>query len=51
MLQLLVPIVEMSVLDEKLNAYLEDPNGSLNLSGLAFGTEGAKKVVSLLSKW
>jgi hypothetical protein len=53
MLQLLVPIVEMSVLDEKLKAYmyLEDPNGNLDLSGLGFGTEGAKKVAPFLSKW
>jgi hypothetical protein len=53
MLQLLVPIVEMSVLDKKLKAYLEDrdPNGSLDLSRLDFGTEGAKKVASFLPKW
>jgi hypothetical protein len=51
MLQLLVPIVEMSVLDEKLKAYLKDPNGSVDLPGLGFGTEGAKQVASFLSKW
>ena len=51
MLQMLVPIVEMSALDEKLKAYLEDPNGNLDLSGLGFGTEGAKKVASFLPKW
>jgi hypothetical protein len=51
MLQLLVPIVEMSALDEKLRAYLKDPNGNLDLHGLGFGTEGAKKVASFLQKW
>jgi hypothetical protein len=51
MLHLLVPIVEMSVLDEKLKAYLKVPNGSLDLHGLDFGTEGAKKVASFLPKW
>jgi hypothetical protein len=51
MLQLLVPIVEMSALDEKLKAYLRDPKGSLDLSGLGFGTEGAKKVASFIPKW
>jgi hypothetical protein len=51
MLHLSEPIVEMSVLDEKLKAYLEDPNGSLDMHGLGFGTEGAKKVASFLPKW
>jgi hypothetical protein len=47
-----VIIVEMNALDEKLKAYKEDPNGgSLNLAGLGFGTEGAKKVASFLQKW
>jgi hypothetical protein len=41
----------MSVLHEKLKAYLEDPNGTLDLSALGFGTEGAKKVASFLPKW
>jgi hypothetical protein len=54
MLQLLVPIVEMS-LDEKLKAYLDDPNGSLDLSGLGFGrideAHHCKKVASFLSQW
>jgi hypothetical protein len=41
----------MSVLDKKLEAYLEDPNGNLDLHGLGFGTRGAKKVASFLQKW
>jgi hypothetical protein len=41
----------MNVLDEKLKAYLEDPNGNLDLSGLGFGSEGAKKIASFLPKW
>jgi hypothetical protein len=43
--------VKMDTLDEKLKAYKEDPNGSLNLSGLGFGIEGATKVASFLPKW
>jgi hypothetical protein len=49
----------MSVLDEKLKAYLEDPNGTLDLSGLTpstvYGrderTEGAEQAASFLLKW
>jgi hypothetical protein len=41
----------MDALDETLKAYLEDPNGSLNLSKLDFGIEGAKKVASFLRNW
>jgi hypothetical protein len=41
----------MDALDEKLKSYLDDPNGSLDLSGLGFGIEGAKKVTSLLRNW
>jgi hypothetical protein len=48
---MLVLIVEMNALDEKLKAYKEAPNGSFDLSGLGFGTEGAKTVASFLPKW
>jgi hypothetical protein len=48
---MLVFTVEMNALDEKLKAYKEDPNGSFDLSGLGFGTEGATKVASFLPKW
>jgi hypothetical protein len=41
----------MSVLDDKLKAYLKDPNGNLDLHSLGFGTEGAKQVASFLQKW
>jgi hypothetical protein len=38
-------------LDETLNAYLQDPNGSLDLSGLDFRNGGATKVAAFLSEW
>jgi hypothetical protein len=41
----------MNALDEKLKAYKEDPNGSLDLYGIGFGIEGAKNVASFLPKW
>jgi hypothetical protein len=49
---MLVIIVEMNAVKKKLKAYKEDPNGgTLDLSGLGFGTKGAKKVASFLQKW
>jgi hypothetical protein len=41
----------MDALDEKIKAYSEDPNGSLDLPVLGFGIEGAKKVASLVRNW
>jgi hypothetical protein len=41
-------IVEMDALDKKLEAYKEGANGSLDLSGLDFGFEGAKTVGAFL---
>jgi hypothetical protein len=43
----------MNALDETLKAAMDalDPNGSLNLSKIDFGIEGARKVASFLRKW
>jgi hypothetical protein len=38
-------------LDAKLDAYLQDPKDSLDVSGMDIGTEGAKKVATLLPQW
>jgi hypothetical protein len=45
-----VLLVEMDALGAKLKAYVEDPTGSLDLSGLDFGIEGVEKVASFLPK-
>jgi hypothetical protein len=38
-------------LDAKLDAYLQDPKDSLDLSRMDIGAEGAKKVAALLPQW
>jgi hypothetical protein len=40
----------MDALTEKLEAYKPDQK-SLDLSGLDFGIEGAKKIASFLPEW
>jgi hypothetical protein len=39
---------EHEELDAKLDAYLQDPKDSLDLSGMGIGAEGAKTIATLL---
>ena len=41
----------MEKLNAKIDVYLKDPQDSLDLSGMKFGTEGAKRVAEVLPKW
>jgi hypothetical protein len=38
-------------LNTKLDAYLQDPNDSLDLSGMNIGAEDVKQVADFLSQW
>ena len=41
----------MEKLNAKIDVYLKDPQDSLDLSGMIFGAEGAKRVAEVLPKW
>ena len=41
----------MENLNAKIDVYLKDSQDSLDLSGMKFGTEGAKRVAEVLPKW
>ena len=41
----------MEKLNVKIDVYLKDPQDSLDLSGMSFGAEGAKRIAEVLPKW
>ena len=41
----------MEKLNAKVEAYLQDPKDILDLSGIHFGTDGARRVTEVLPKW
>jgi hypothetical protein len=41
----------MEELNSKRDAYLQTPQGSLDLSGMGLDAEGAKKVAAFLPQW
>ena len=43
--------VEIEKLNTRLDAYLEDPKNSLDLSGMKFGADGARRLAEVLPKW
>jgi hypothetical protein len=41
----------MKELNAKVEAYLQDPKDSLDLSSIYFGADGARRVAEVLPKW
>ena len=41
----------MKELNAKIEAYLQNPIDSLDLSGIRFGADGAKRVAEVLPEW
>jgi hypothetical protein len=41
----------MEELNAKIEAYLQNPIESLDLSGMNFGADGAKRVAEVLPEW
>jgi hypothetical protein len=41
----------MAELNAKLDAYLQKPHDSLDLSGMHLGADGAKRLVEFLPQW
>jgi hypothetical protein len=44
-------MAETAKLNAKLKAYLEDPKGFLDLSGMDVRADGARRVAEFLPKW
>ena len=44
-------MAEMKMLNAKLDDYLKYPQDSLDLAGMKFGAEGAKRVAEILPQW